>query len=70
MPPRARDILRRYLVADQAHRDALAERLLRERTATGDLLAEIVDRLTLNPEERRRWARGLGELEAWPDPTG
>jgi hypothetical protein len=62
--PVGRDKLRRLLVAEQADRDRIAERLLRERTEAGDQLAEIIDHLSLDPDLRRRVVRILGELEA------
>ena len=62
--PAGRDRLRRLLVADQADRDRIAERLLRERTNAADTLAEIIDHLSLDPDLRRRVARLLGEIEA------
>jgi hypothetical protein len=62
--PAGRGRLRRLLVADQADRDRIAERLLRERTYAGDQLAEIIDHLSLDPDLRRRVVRLLGEIEA------
>lgn len=61
MDQAARDALRRILVAEQPYRDAMAERLLRER-AEG--IAELLDFLTLHPDARRQAVRVLGELEA------
>jgi hypothetical protein len=62
LTPSARDILRRTARADQGERDELAHRLLRE--PGGQPLADLVDRMTLNPDLRRLFARLLGELEA------
>jgi hypothetical protein len=56
----ARDALRRALVADQPYRDAMAERLLRERAWA---MADLIDFQTLLPEARRQAVRVLGELE-------
>ena len=53
----ARDALTRMLIRDQADRDAIAAELLRYRDAAGDELAEIIDTLTMNPEERRKVVR-------------
>jgi hypothetical protein len=59
-----RELLRRYLIADQAHRDALALRLLHEGTEHAAWLADLIDTVTMHPNERRRVVRLLGELEA------
>jgi hypothetical protein len=63
MSPRARELLRRYLIADQPDRDALAHRLLAERTEGSIALADLVDTLTMYPDQRRRVVRLLGEME-------
>jgi len=52
-------------VADRPQREAMAERLLRER-AWG--MADLLDFLTLHPEARRQCARVLGEMAARPGP--
>jgi hypothetical protein len=62
--PEARDPLRRVLIHDQADRDAIASRLLRYRDGRSDDWADIIDMLTMNPEERRRYVRLLGEIGA------
>jgi hypothetical protein len=62
--PKGRDLLRRYLIADQSDRDALASRLFDEGTEHGAWLADLVDTLTMHSDERRRVVRLLGELEA------
>jgi hypothetical protein len=64
LDPKARDDLRRVLIHDQAERDAIASQLLRYRDGRGDDWADIIDMLTLHPEERRRVARLLGEIDA------
>lgn len=61
MDSKARDALRRTLIAEQPYRDAMAERLIRERA---DGMADLLDFLTLHPEARRQAVRILGELEA------
>jgi hypothetical protein len=60
---RLRDDLRRVLIHDQADRDAVAAQLLRYRDGHGDDWADIIDMLTMHPEERRRVVRLLGELD-------
>jgi hypothetical protein len=62
--PRGRELLRRYLIADQSDRDALALGLLHEGTEHATWLADLIDTLTMYPDERRRVVRLLGELEA------
>ena len=64
LDPKARDDLRRVLIHDQADRNAIASQLLRYRDERGDDWADIIDMLTMHPEERRRVARLLGEIEA------
>jgi hypothetical protein len=64
LDPSARAHLRRVLIHDQADRDAIASQLLRYRDGRGDDWADIIDMLTMHPEERRRVARLLGEIEA------
>jgi hypothetical protein len=62
--PRGRELLRRYLIAAQRDRDALASRLLHERSEGAHGLADLIDTLTMYPEQRRRVVRLLGEIEA------
>ena len=64
LDPKARDDLRRVLIRDQADRDAIASQLLRYRDGHGDDWADIIDMLTMHPEERRRVARLLAEIDA------
>ena len=56
--------LRTVLIHDQADRDAIASQLLRYRDGRGDDWADIIDLLTMNPKERRKVARLLGEIDA------
>jgi hypothetical protein len=42
----------------------IASQLLRYRDGRGDDWADIIEMLTMHPEERRRVARLLGEIEA------
>jgi hypothetical protein len=53
LDPLARDTLRRVLIHDQADRDAIASELLRYRDERGGDWADIIDMLTMHPEERR-----------------
>ena len=64
LDPKARDDLRRVLVRDQADRDAIASRLMRYHDQNGQDWADIIDMLTMHPEERRKVARLLGEIDA------
>jgi hypothetical protein len=66
LDPPARDALRRVLIRDQADRDAVAAELLRCHDCAGDELAEIIDTLTMHPEEPRKVVRLLAEIEARP----
>ena len=61
---RARDDLRRVLIRDQADRDAISSGLMRYRDGRGDDWADIIDFLTMHPEERRTAVRLLGEIGA------
>jgi hypothetical protein len=60
--PAARDALRRTARSEPSQRDDLTNRLLRE--PGYQPLANLVDRMTLNPDLRRTFARLLGGLEA------
>ena len=64
LDPKARDDLRGVLIHDQADRDAIASQLLRYRDGHGDDWADIIDMLTMHPEERRRVVRILGDIDA------
>ena len=59
LTPSARDHLRNVLILDQADRDVVASQLLRYRDGHGDDWADIIDMLTMHPEERRRSWRTL-----------
>ena len=52
------------LIHDQADRDAIASQLLRYRDERGDDWADIIDMLTMHPEERRKVVRMLAEIDA------
>jgi len=47
--------LRRVLIHDQADRDAISSQLLRYRDERGNDWADIIDMLTMDSEERRKW---------------
>ena len=64
LDPPARDAFRRVLIRDHADRDEIAMQLLRYRAAARTELADIIDMLTMHPEERRKVVRPLGEIEA------
>jgi hypothetical protein len=48
--------------ADQWERDQLSARLMRE--LNGQVMADLIDELSINEEARRRMVRVLGDLEA------
>jgi hypothetical protein len=64
LDPLTRDALRRVLIRDQDDRDAVSSWVLRYRDGHGDDWADIIDMLTMHPEERRQVVRVLGELDA------
>jgi hypothetical protein len=66
LSPRGRELLRRALIRDQPDRDAIATELLHYGDEAGNDWADIVDALTMHPDQRRRVAPLLGELEASP----
>jgi hypothetical protein len=68
LDPKTRDDLRRVLIRDQAHRDAISSRLMRYRDQNGQDWADMIDFLTMHPDARRRIVRALGELTAETDP--
>jgi hypothetical protein len=60
----ARDAFRRVLIHDRPIGDAIVSNLMRYRDERGDDWADIIDLLTMHPEQRRRVVQLLGELEA------
>jgi hypothetical protein len=62
LDPKARDDLRRVLIRDQADRDAISSRLMRYRDQNGDDWADIIDMLTMHPDEGPE-----GGTAAWRD---
>jgi hypothetical protein len=61
---RGREILRRLMRANQSERDEFATALLRTKSESGQVLADLLDIASLNPDLRRRLTRALGEIEA------
>ena len=49
----ARDDLRKVLIRDQADRDAIASQLMRYPDRNGQGWADIIELLTLHPEQRQ-----------------
>jgi hypothetical protein len=64
LAPFVRDALRRVLIHDQPDRDAIASQLLRYGDERGDGWADVIDMLTMHPDERRRFARMAAEIDA------
>jgi hypothetical protein len=64
LDPQARNDFRSALIRDQADREAIASQLVRYRDGRGDDPADIIDMLTMHPEERRKVVRLLGEITA------
>ncbi|HVD69329.1 MAG TPA: hypothetical protein VNG34_00550 [Actinomycetota bacterium] len=64
LSPTAHEHLRDVFIRDRPTADAIASQLLRYRDGHGDDWADIIDMLTMHPEERRKVARMLGEIEA------
>lgn len=63
LEPDARARLKTLLVTDAAHRDRVAQILLRTGTDAAENMADILDMLTLDGKTRRRVVQLLGELE-------
>lgn len=64
LSPQAREFFRDALRRGQADPDHESARLLRYRDVNGPAWADLVDRLSFDPELRRRCVRLLGELGA------
>ena len=64
LDPHGRDALRRVLIHDRADRDAVSSQLLHYHDERGNEWADIIDMMTMYPEERREVVRLLGEIEA------
>ena len=61
LPLSSRDVLRRAARADQPERDELAHRLLRQ--SGGEVPADLIDSLSLDPQARQQVVRVLGWIE-------
>ena len=68
MKPAGRWILRKYLIADETDREALMLALYKDGTGTARDLADLIDVLNDDPDQRRRVTGSLesGKLEARP----
>jgi hypothetical protein len=66
--PKGRDALRRVLILDQPDRDAIALELLHYGDQAGYDWADIIDALTMYPDQRRRVVRP--PLDGQPHPSG
>jgi hypothetical protein len=64
LDPRVATRAAAFLILDQADRDAISWRLLRDRDQNGDDWADIIDVLPMHPDARRKVARLLGEIDA------
>ena len=64
LDPKAPDSLRRVLIRDRADRYEVAMQLLRHRDDVGYELADFIDTLTMNADQRRTVVRLLCEIDA------
>jgi DNA mismatch repair ATPase MutS len=64
LTPSAREHLRNVLIRDQVDRDDISSRLMRYLDQNGQDWADIIDFLTMYPDERRLVVRLLGEIDA------
>jgi DNA-binding CsgD family transcriptional regulator len=58
-----REVLRRWLAADQEDRESIACEALKRRTESGDVLAQFVDTLTSQPDQHERFRRVLRQID-------
>jgi DNA-binding CsgD family transcriptional regulator len=63
LPPRDREALLRWLLADEEDREDIAFQALKRREG-GAALAEYIATLTTQPEQRRRFVRLLRDIES------
>ena len=63
LPPRDREALLRWLLADVEDRENIASQALKRREG-GDALAEHIATLTTHPEQHERFIRVLREIES------
>jgi DNA-binding CsgD family transcriptional regulator len=59
-----RELLLSWLIADQEDREGLAAKALKRRTENGDVLAQIIQMVTMLPEQRQRFIRILREIQS------
>jgi DNA-binding CsgD family transcriptional regulator len=64
LPREDRELLLRWLVADPADREGLAAEAVKRRTESADVLAEIIQVVTMLPEQRQRFIRVLEEIQS------
>jgi DNA-binding CsgD family transcriptional regulator len=64
LPREDRELLLRWLVADSADREGLAAEALKRRTESADVLAELIQVVTMLPEQRQRFIRILEEIQS------
>ena len=64
LPREDRELLLRWLVADSADREGLAAEAINRRTESADVLAEIIQVVTMLPEQRQRFIRVLEEIQS------
>ena len=58
-----REVLRRWLAADQEDREPIACEALKRRTESGDVLAQFIDTLTSQPDQQERFTRVLRQMD-------
>ena len=58
-----REVLRRWLAADQEDRECMACESFKSRTESGDVLAQFVDTLTSQPDQYERFRRVLRQMD-------
>ena len=66
LPPRDREALLRWLLADEEDRENIASQALKRREG-GDTLAEHIATLTTHPEQHERFMRVLGQIDGKGD---
>ena len=64
LPREDRELLVRWLVADSADREGLAAEAIKRRTESADVLAEIIQVVTMLPEQRQRFIRVIEEIQS------
>jgi hypothetical protein len=64
LPREDRELLLRWLVTDSADREGLAAEAINRRTESADVLAEIIQVVTMLPEQRQRFIRVFEEIQS------